>query len=80
MNKKELIALYGNTVIGGTLISNVHSALVHHMDEGEEKLLCSLMSGEKIISYHYVKYDEYGRFRIGNMNMNLKNFLRVSTY
>lgn len=78
MTKKELITLYKNTIIGTTHTSNTSGVLIHHIDD--EKLLCSIISNNTTISYHYVRHDEYGSFRIGNLTMNLDNFLRASTY
>ena len=75
MTKKELITLYKNTIIGTTHTSNTSGVHIHHIDD--EKLLCSIISNNTTISYHYVIYDEYGSFRIGNLIMNLDNFLRV---
>ena len=78
MTKKEMINLYKNTIIGSTHTSNTHGVLIHYIDD--EKLLCSMVFNNTTISYHYVKYDENGRFRIGNLIMDLNEFLRVSIY
>lgn len=74
--KKELIQEHGNTNIASASLTNTGGVIIHYIDDGNEKLLLSFVSGDKVMSTHYVKFNHAGAFRIGQLYFNLNNFMR----
>ena len=74
--KKELIQEYGDNNIASAHLTNSSGMIIHYIDDGNEKLLLSFVTGDKIISTHYIKFNHAGAFRIGVMHLNLSNFIR----
>ena len=74
--KKELLLEHGNNKIASAHLTNNGGMIIHYIDDGNEKLLLSFVTGDKIISTHYVKFNHAGAFRIGALYFNLNNFIR----
>lgn len=74
--KKELFLEHGNTIIASAHLTNSSGVIIHYMDHNESKLLLSIVSGDKILSTHYVKYNNNGGFRLGTTYFNLSDFIR----
>ena len=74
--KKELIQEYGDNNIASAHLTNSSGMIIHYIDDGNEKLLLSFVTGDKIISTHYIKFNHAGAFRIGALYFNLNNFIR----
>lgn len=74
--KKELFQEHGNSNIASAHLTNSNGAIIHYIDDSNDKILISFVSGEKIISTHYIKFNHAGAFRIGAMYFNLNNFMR----
>lgn len=74
--KKELFQAYGNTIIATAHLTNSSGAIIHYMDHSNDKLLLSIVSGDTIVSTHYVKLHHNGAFKVGSMYFNLNNFIR----
>lgn len=74
--KKELLEEYGNTIIATAHLTNSSGVIIHYMDEYNGKLLASIVSGDKTISTHYIKFNHAGAFRIGSMYFNINDFIR----
>ena len=74
--KKELLLEHGSNNIASTHLTNSGGVIIHYIDDYNEKLLTSIVSGDNIISTHYIKFNHAGAFRIGAMYFNLNNFMR----
>ena len=76
MGKKELIYEYGNCNLASAHLTNSSGVVIHYIDDYNEKILCSIVSGDRVISSHYVKLHYNGSFRINGMYFNIGNFIR----
>lgn len=74
--KKELLQEYGNANIATSHLTNTSGVIIHYIDHGNDKLLLSIVCGNKILSSHYVKYNSSGAFRVGSMYFSLNEFIR----
>ena len=74
--KKELLQEYGNNNIATAHLTNSSGIIIHHIDDDNEKLLTSIVNGDKTISTHDSKCNHAGAFRIGAMYFNINDFIR----
>lgn len=74
--KKELFKEHGDNNIASAHLTNSSGVMIHYIDEYNGKILASIVSGEKIVSTHYIKFNHAGAFRIGLMYFNLNDFMR----
>ena len=74
--KKELFQEYGNTIIASAHLTNSSGVIIHYIDDYNDKLLTSIVNGDKTISTHYIKFNHTGAFRIGQMYFNINDFIR----
>ena len=76
MGKKELIYEYGNCNLASAHLTNSSGVVIHYIDDYSEKILASIVLGDKVISTHYVKLQNNGAFRINGMYFNIGDFIR----
>ena len=74
--KKELFQVHGDKNIATADLTNSSGLIIHYIDDYYDKILVSFVSGEKILSTHYVKFNHSGAFRIGSMYFNMNDFIR----
>lgn len=74
--KKELIKEHGNNNVASAHLTNSSGVIIHYIDDYNDKLLASIVSSEKVISSHYIKFNHNGGFRIGSRHFNMNEFIR----
>lgn len=74
--KKELLQEYGNANIASAHLTNTSGVIIHYIDDYNDKILASVVSGDNIASTHYIKFNHAGAFRIGSMYFNINDFIR----
>lgn len=74
--KKELLQDHGNSIIASAHLTNSSGVIIHYLDHSNDKILISFVTGDAIMSAHYVKLHHNGAFRIGPLYFNLSNFIR----